>query len=84
MGPQEDGYKEVYLQVVGVAKWQKLEFKTSKVDNEKWRLWEHYKMVRYDETDYDIATQKKSQEHNGEWKEQEIVYFNAWYKLGST
>ena len=39
-------------------------------------------MVRHDETDYDIATKKKSQEHNGEWKEQEIVYFNAWYKLG--
>jgi len=34
MGPQEDGYKDVYLQVVGIAKWQKLAFKTSKVDNE--------------------------------------------------
>ena len=38
-------------------------------------------MVRHDETDYDIAT-KKTQESNGEWKEQEIVYFTAWYKLG--
>lgn len=38
-------------------------------------------MVRHDETDYDIAT-KKSQEYNGEWKEQEIAYFTAQYKLG--
>lgn len=34
MGPQEDGYKDVYLLVFGVAKWQKLAFKTSKVDIE--------------------------------------------------
>lgn len=34
MGTQEAVYEDVYLQLVGVAKCQKLEFKTSKVDKE--------------------------------------------------
>ena len=61
MGTQEDVYEDVYLQLVGVAKCQKLEFKIV-----KWikkmkavRTLEHYETVRHDEIDYDIATLKK-------------------------